>query len=73
MTDGMTAEERFLEDLKARRTKGTVKSYRRGFELFLEYYGKNADTVMQMKSFKKPHSSNSTGRNLLMKYSERKN
>jgi Holliday junction resolvase-like predicted endonuclease len=46
MTDGMTAEERFLEDLKARRTKGTVKSYRRGFELFLEYYGKNADTVL---------------------------
>jgi integrase len=44
--NGMTAEERFLEDLKARRTKGTVKSYRRGFELFLEYYGKNADTVL---------------------------
>ena len=46
MTDNMTAEERFLEDLKARRTKGTVKSYRRGFELFLEYYGKNSDTVL---------------------------
>ena len=44
--NGMTVEERFLEDLKARRTKGTVKSYRGGFELFLEYYGKSADTVL---------------------------
>jgi site-specific recombinase XerD len=46
MTDGMTAEERFLEDLKARRTKGTVKSYRRGLDLFLEYCDKNSDTVL---------------------------
>lgn len=46
MTDGMTAEERFLTDLKARRTKGTVKSYRRGLDLFLEYYRKNSDMVL---------------------------
>jgi hypothetical protein len=34
--------EKFLDSL----SKGTMKSYRRGLELFLEFYGKDVDTIL---------------------------
>ena len=34
--------EKFLGSL----SKGTMKSYRRGLELFIEFYGKDADTIL---------------------------
>jgi integrase len=34
--------EKFLGSL----SKGTMKSYRRGLELFIEFYGKNVDTIL---------------------------
>ena len=43
----MNAKEQFLDHLIRGKTKGTFKSYRRGLELFLEWYGKDADTVLE--------------------------
>ena len=34
--------EKFLDSL----SKGTMKSYRRGLELFIEFYGKDTDTIL---------------------------
>jgi hypothetical protein len=34
--------EKFLDSL----SKGTLKSYRRGLELFLEFYGKDVDMIL---------------------------
>jgi len=34
--------EKFLDSL----SKGTLKSYRRGLELFIEFYGKDVDTIL---------------------------
>lgn len=42
----MSVKERFLDYHKKARSKGTYKSYRRGLELFLEWCGKDADTVL---------------------------
>ena len=42
----MNAKEQFLDHLLRGKTKGTYKSYKRGLELFLEWYGKDADTVL---------------------------
>jgi len=40
------SKERFYEYYQKAKSKNTLKSYRRGLELFLEYYGKDADTVL---------------------------
>ena len=42
----MSAKEKFLEHLLKGKKKGTYKSYKRGLELFLEWYGKDADTIL---------------------------
>jgi len=43
----MNAKEKFLEHLRRGKKKSTYKSYKRGLELFLEWYGKDADTVLE--------------------------
>lgn len=43
----MNAKEKFLEDLISRRKKSTFKSYRRGLELFEEFYQKDCDTILK--------------------------
>jgi integrase len=40
------SKERFYEYYQKAKAKNTLKSYKRGLELFLEYYGKDADTVL---------------------------
>ena len=40
------SKERFYEYYQKAKAKNTLKSYKRGLELFLEYCGKDADTVL---------------------------
>jgi integrase len=40
------SKERFYEYYRKAKSKNTLKSYRCGLELFLEYYGKDADSVL---------------------------
>jgi len=42
----MNAKETFLKDLLERKKKGTYKGYRRGIELFEEYYQKSCDEIL---------------------------
>lgn len=42
----LNAKEKFLSDLLERRKKGTYKGYRRGLELFVEYYQKDCDQIL---------------------------
>lgn len=37
----------FLEETKATKSKNTFKSYKRGIDLFMEYYGKDADIILK--------------------------
>jgi hypothetical protein len=43
----LNAKEEFLEDLISRRKKTTFKGYRRGLELFEEFYQKDFDTILK--------------------------
>jgi integrase len=43
----LNAKEKFLDDLLARRKKATFKGYRRGLELFEEFYQKDFDTILK--------------------------
>lgn len=43
----MNAKEKFLDDLLSRRKKTTFKGYRRGLELFEEFYQKDCDTILK--------------------------
>lgn len=42
----LNARETFLTDLLSRRKKTTFKSYRRGIDLFLEFYQKDCDQIL---------------------------
>lgn len=39
--------QEFLEETKATKRHSTYKSYKRGIDLFVEYYGKDADLILQ--------------------------
>ena len=43
----LNAKEKFLDDLLSRRKKTTFKGYRRGLELFEEFYQKDFDTILK--------------------------
>jgi integrase len=43
----LNAEEKFLDDLLSRPKKSTFKGYRRGLELFEEFYQKDCDTILK--------------------------
>jgi hypothetical protein len=43
----LNAKEKFLDDLFSRRKKSTFKGYRRGLELFEEFYQKDCDTILK--------------------------
>ena len=43
----LNAKEKFLDDLLSRRKKTTFKGYRRGLELFEEFYQKDCDTILK--------------------------